>query len=197
MSRIGNKPVPVPAGVTVKIDGRHVSVSGPKGNLDWRVPEPIEPALEDGQVVVKRPDDEARSRERHGLSRALIANMVHGCHAGYEQKMEVYGTGYGCKLEQNKLHLNCGFMGRGVNSPAQFIIDVPQGLTVTVETPAARGDSEPAKFTVTGIDKQKLGNFCAEVRKIRKPEPYKGKGIRYAGEQVRRKAGKVFAGGGG
>jgi large subunit ribosomal protein L6 len=196
MSRIGKKPIPVPAGVTVKIDGRNVSVSGPKGNLAWCAPEPIEPTLEDGHVVVKRPDDAPRSRERHGLTRALIANMVHGCQNGYEQKMEVYGTGYGCKLEQNKLHLNCGFMGRGVDRPAQFIVGIPAGLTVTVETPVARGDTEPAKFTVTGVDKQHVGNFCAEVRKIRKPEPYKGKGIRYAGEQVRRKAGKVFAGGG-
>ncbi|RMF85732.1 MAG: 50S ribosomal protein L6, partial [Planctomycetota bacterium] len=153
-------------------------------------------SVENGAVVVSRPDDQKRSRAMHGLSRALIANMVHGVSQGYEIKMEVYGTGYSCKLQGNQLHLNCGFMGRGHGKPAQFMIDIPAGLKVTVETEAARGDNDPAKFTVSGVDKQLLGNFCAEIRKLRKPEPYKGKGIRYAGEQIRRKSGKVFAGGG-
>lgn len=197
MSRIGNKPIPISGGVTVSVSGRTVKVKGPKGELTWTVPDPIEVAIENDQVIVKRPNDLARSRERHGLSRALIANMITGCEKGYEKKLEIYGTGYGCKVEGGKLLLNCGYMGRGLNRPAQFVIDIPAGLTVTVENPAARGDTDPARFTISGIDKQLVGHFAAEIRKIRKPEPYKGKGIRYAGEQIRRKAGKVFAGGGG
>jgi len=196
MSRIGNKPVPIPGGVTVEIRDRHVKVSGPKGTLEWDIPSPIEAAVEDGQVVVRRPDDLSRTRSLHGLTRALIANMVQGVHQGYEIKMEIYGTGYGCKVQNNQLWLNVGHMGRGISRPAQFMVDIPDGIKVTVEVESARGDSEPARFTVSGADKQKVGHFCAEVRKIHKPEPYKGKGIRYAGEHVRRKAGKVFAGGG-
>ena len=195
MSRIGKKPIPIPSGVNVKIDDRLVSVSGPKGNLDWRLPEPIVAAVEDGHVVVRRPDDQRQNRALHGLSRALIANMIEGVSKGYEIKLEVYGTGYSVKKQGNQLWLNVGFMGRGHNKPAQFMIDIPAGLEVTVETEAARGDNDPARFTIKGIDKQAVGQFAAEIRKIRKPEPYKGKGIRYAGEQIRRKAGKVFGSG--
>lgn len=196
MSRIGNKPIAIPGGVTVGITRRAVSVSGPKGKLNWSVPAPIEAVVEGANVVVRRPNDHPQNRAYHGLTRALIANMVKGVYTGYEIKMEIYGTGYGCKLEKNQLLLNCGYMGRGHERPAQFMIDIPEELSVTIQAPAARGDTDPARFTVSGIDKQKVGHFCAEVRKIRKPEPYKGKGIRYAGEQIRRKAGKVFAGGG-
>lgn len=196
MSRIGNKTIPVPSGVTVNISGPLVKVSGPKGSLDWNLPTPIEAGLDGSEVVVKRGNDQPSSKALHGLSRALVANMIEGVHKGYEKKMEIYGTGYGCKLAGKQLHLNVGFMGRGFGKAAQFMVDIPAGLTVTVENESARGESDPARFTVSGIDKQLVGNFCAEVRKLRKPEPYKGKGIRYHGEQVRRKAGKVFAGGG-
>lgn len=195
MSRIGNKPVPVPPAVKVDLTGRQVKVSGPKGDLSWAVPAPIDVALDGGQVVVRRPDDVPRNRALHGLSRALIANMVKGVAEGYEKKLEIYGTGYGCKVQGRELHLNIGFMGRGLNRPAQFAFEIPEGLEVDIQVPAARGNTEPARFTVRGADKQQVGQFAAEVRKLRRPEPYLGKGIRYAGEHIRRKAGKVFAGG--
>lgn len=197
MSRVGNKPIPIVKGVKVEIRDRLVKVSGPKGNLDWTVPVPIEVALDDDHIVVRRPDNIARNRALHGLSRALLANMVQGCAAGYERKLEIYGTGYGADVQGRTLLLSCGYMGRGVGRKAQFEIPIPPGLEVKVEAPVARGNSEPARFTVSGPDKQQVGEFAAEIRKIRKPEPYLGKGIRYAGEHIRRKAGKVFAGGGG
>ena len=196
MSRIGKKPVPIPTGVNVQISGQSLQVSGPKGKLDWTVPEPITVSVEDNQVICRRPDDAKRSRALHGLARALIANMVKGVAEGYRIDLEIYGTGYNCKVEDRTLLLNVGYMGRSVGRKAQYEIPIPPGLEVEVKVPAARGDSEPAKFSVSGAAKQQVGQFAAEVRKIRKPEPYKGKGIRYAGEHVRRKAGKVFAGGG-
>ncbi|TWT42235.1 50S ribosomal protein L6 [Phycisphaerae bacterium RAS1] len=196
MSRLGKKPVPIAKGVKVDVSGRSVKMSGPKGNLALVLPLGVSAAVNGAEVVVSRADDETRSRAMHGLSRALLANMVTGVSEGYTRKLEIYGTGYTCKLDGKKLLLNVGFMGRGVGKPAQFQVPIPDGLTVTVEAQAARGENEPAKLTVSGADKQMVGQFAAEVRKIRKPEPYKGKGIRYAGEQVRRKAGKVFAGGG-
>jgi large subunit ribosomal protein L6 len=197
MSRIGKIPVPLPAGVKAEISGRTVRVSGPKGNLSWAVPEPIRVALQDGKLVVERgEDDRKQTRALHGLSRALLANMVHGVREGYAIKLEVYGTGYSVKVQEKQVLLNLGYMGRGVGRAAQFIIPIPEGLAVDVEVQAARGENEPAKFTVRGIDKQQVGQFAAEIRKLRKPEPYKGKGVRYHGEQIRRKAGKVFASGG-
>lgn len=196
MSRIGKKPVPVPSGVKVEIAGQLVKVSGAKGNLNWTIPTPITARLDGSEVVVERPDDIAENRALHGLSRALIANMVQGCHQGYTIGLEVYGTGYGADVQGKKLMLNCGYMGRGVGKKAQFEIPIPDGIDVQVQVAQTRGNNEPAKFTVSGPDKQQVGQFAAEIRKIRKPEPYLGKGIRYAGEQIRRKAGKVFAGGG-
>ncbi len=196
MSRIGNKPVSVPAGVKVEVAGQTVKTSGPKGNLFWEAPTPITIKLEGSEVVVSRPDDEGNNKALHGLTRALIANMVHGVKEGYEIGLEIYGTGYGCEVQGKTLHLNCGYMGRGVGKKSQFQIDIPTGLEVKVTTPVARGNNEPAKMSVSGADKQQVGQFAAEIRKLRKPEPYLGKGIRYAGEQIRRKAGKVFAGGG-
>jgi len=199
MSRIGRKPIEVPAGVTVDISGRKVQVSGPKCKkpLSWEVPAPISAAVADGgkQVVVTRPDDEKRSKALHGLSRALIANMVQGAHQGYERRLLIYGTGYNCKVNGGNLLLNVGFMGRGTKEKPQFTIPIPEGVEVVVETPAARGETDPAKFLVQGADKQLVGEFSAEVRAIRPPEPYKGKGISYEGEHVQRKAGKAFAGG--
>ena len=128
--------------------------------------------------------------------------MIKGVHTGYQISLEIYGTGYGCRLQGQSVLVNCGYMGRGVDKEgkprdAQFNLPIPQGLTVTVEVPAARGENEPAKMTIAGADKQKVGQFAAEIRKIRPPEPYKGKGIRYAGEVVRRKQGKAFASGSG
>jgi large subunit ribosomal protein L6 len=196
MSRIGKKPVELPSGVKAEISGRSVKVTGPKGNSAWTVPDPIGVKLESNQIVVTRPDDLPQSRALHGTARALIQNMVKGVKDGYSLGLEIYGTGYNCKLDGKKFMLNVGFMGRGVGKPAQFILDVPPGVDVKVDVPGARGNNEPAKFTISGVDKQVVGDFAAAVRKIRKPEPYQGKGIRYAGEHVRRKAGKVFAGGG-
>ncbi len=200
MSRIGENPIDVPAGVTVEISGQDVRVSGPKCKqpLTWSVPAGITAALDNGgsRVVVTRKDDQKRHRSLHGLSRALIANMVHGVLHGYERRLLVYGTGYSCNVQDGKLRLNVGFMGRGTKEKPQFEVPIPDGIEVVVETPAARGDSDPAKFVVRGADKQQVGEFAAEVRAIRPPEPYKGKGIRYEGEQVQRKAGKAFAAGG-
>lgn len=196
MSLIGKKPVSIPSGVKVEVAGQTVKVAGPKGNIAFAAPAPITVAVESGSVVVRRPNDERRSKAMHGLTRSLINNMVEGVTKGYSIAMELYGAGYGAKLDGKKLLVNCGFMGRGFGKSAQFVLDVPAGLDIKVEVPAARSNTEPAKFTVSGVDKQMVGQFAAEVRKLRKPEPYLGKGIRYAGEQIKRKAGKVFAGGG-
>jgi large subunit ribosomal protein L6 len=202
MSRIGKKPIEVPKGVTVEINGQAVKTKGPKGELDWAVPADItvEFDSDSSQIQVDRSNDRKRTRAMHGLARSVIANMVHGVDKGYEKKLEVYGTGYGCDVKNNQLLLNCGFMGRGIDADgkpreAQFYIDIPEDLTVTVEVKAARGDTEPARFSITGADKQRVGQFAAEVRGIRPSEPYKGKGLRYVDEYVRRKQGKAFAGG--
>ncbi len=199
MSRIGKKPVKIPTGVTVKLADRTVEVTGPKGTLRWAHAECVKVALDsedDDQVVKVSPTSEQKTaRALWGTTRALIANMITGVSQGYEKKLEIYGTGYNCKLDGRQFQLNIGYMGRGVDGKPQFSIPVPEGLEVVIETPAARGDSEPAKFTVQGADKQQVGEFAAEIRILRPPEPYKGKGIRYAGEVVRRKQGKAFAGG--
>ncbi len=194
MSRIGKQPIALPSGVKIDVAGQAVNVQGPKGKLSWTLPAGINAAVADGRLNVTRVNDLAQSRALHGLSRALLNNMVKGVLSGYEQKLEVHGTGYSVKVAGKQLLLNIGFMGRGVGRAAQFIIDIPEGISVDVEVQAARGENEPAKFTVKGIDKQAVGQFAAELRKLRKPEPYKGKGLRYGGERVRRKAGKVFAG---
>jgi large subunit ribosomal protein L6 len=196
MSRIGKKPIPIPGAVKVAISGQAVNVTGPKGKLDWSMPAPITAAVETSQVVVRRPDDLPKNRALHGLTRALIANMVKGVTDGYSIGLEIYGTGYSAKVDKGRLLMNCGYMGRGLGKVAQFEIQIPAGLEIKVAVPVARGNTEPAKFAVMGCDKQLVGEFAADIRKLRKPEPYLGKGIRYAGEQVRRKAGKVFAGGG-
>ncbi|GMU82373.1 MAG: 50S ribosomal protein L6 [Phycisphaerales bacterium] len=196
MSRVGNKPVELPAGVKAELAGRTIKLTGPKGTASWTAPSPIDVKVEGNTVKVARPNDDPANRALHGTTRALINNMAKGVKDGYSIGLEIYGTGYTCKLEGKKLMLNVGFMGRGVGKPAQFVIPIPAGVDVKVDVPAARGNNEPAKFTVSGVDKQAVGDFAAAVRKLRKPEPYQGKGIRYAGEQIRRKAGKVFAGGG-
>ena len=177
MSRIGKQPVLVPAGVDVTIDGRNVSVKGPKGTLTLDVAEPITVERnEDGAIVVSRPDDERRSRSLHGLSRTLVANLVTGVTEGYTRKMEIFGVGYRVQLKGSNLEFALGY-----SHPV--VIEAPEGITFAVET--------PTKFSVTGIDKQKVGQISAVIRRLRRPDPYKGKGVRYEGEQIRRKVGKT------
>jgi large subunit ribosomal protein L6 len=176
MSRIGRAPVAIPAGVTVAIDGRDVTVSGPKGSLSLQVTAPIEVRQDDGMITVTRPSDEGEIRALHGLSRSLIANMVTGVTAGYAKTLEIVGVGYRVVAKGKDLEFALGFSHPVLVSP-------PEGISFRVET--------PTRFVVEGIDKQQVGEVAANIRKLRKPEPYKGKGVRYANEQVRRKAGKA------
>ena len=190
MSRIGDKPIPVPEKVKVAVKGANVEVEGPKGKLAWTFNRDLSVTVEEDKrrVVVKRPSDHRRHRALHGLTRAIIANMVKGVTEGYEKKMELYGTGYSLALKGKNLVVHCGF-AKPVEKP------VPEELQVSVETPNTRGNDIPAQMTVRGCDKQLVGEFAAEVRHLRPPEPYQGKGFRYAGEQIRRKAGKTFVSG--
>lgn len=177
MSRIGKQPVPVPAGVDVTIEGQNLSVKGPKGTLELAIAEPITVARnEDGAIIVTRPDDDRRSRSLHGLSRTLVANLVTGVTQGYTTKMEIFGVGYRVQLKGSNLEFALGY-----SHPV--LIEAPEGITFAVET--------PTKFSVTGIDKQKVGQISANIRRLRRPDPYKGKGVRYEGEQIRRKVGKT------
>ncbi|GAB3295656.1 50S ribosomal protein L6 [Epidermidibacterium keratini] len=176
MSRIGRLPIAVPSGVEVTITGQEVEVKGPKGTLQHTVVLPITVEKNgEGEVIFSRPDDDRESRSRHGLSRSLVNNMVVGVTDGYEKKLEIVGVGYRVQARGNSLEFSLGF-----SHPV--VVDPPEGIAFKVES--------PTKFSVTGIDKQKVGEVAANIRKIRKPEPYKGKGVRYAGEQVRRKVGK-------
>jgi large subunit ribosomal protein L6 len=176
MSRIGKLPIPVPSGVAVTIDGQQVTVKGPKGELSHVVAEPITVAQEDGTVTVSRPDDERESKSLHGLSRTLIANMVTGVTDGYSKTLEIVGTGYRVTAKGSDLEFALGF-----SHPV--LVRPPEGITFRVEV--------PTRFVVEGIDKQKVGEVAANIRKLRKPDPYKGKGVRYQGEVIRRKAGKA------
>jgi len=177
MSRIGRMPVPVPAGVDVAIDGREVTVKGPKGTLSHTVAAPIDIVRqEDGTLAVTRPNDERASRSLHGLSRTLVANMVTGVTDGYSKTLEIVGVGYRVADKGGSLEFALGFSHPVVIVP-------PEGITFTVES--------PVRFHVNGIDKQKVGEVAANIRKLRKPDPYKGKGVRYSGEVVRRKVGKA------
>ena len=177
MSRIGKQPVVIPAGVDVTIDGQNVAVKGPKGTLTLDVAEPIEVSRNDeGAVVVTRPNDERRNRSLHGLSRTLIANLVTGVTQGYTTKMEIFGVGYRVALKGQDLEFSLGY-----SHPVP--IEAPEGITFQVES--------PTKFSVSGIDKQLVGQISANIRRLRRPDPYKGKGIRYEGEQIRRKVGKT------
>lgn len=192
MSRIGKKPVAIPQGVKVDQKGRKVKVTGPLGTLEMECHPRIKVALDDSgtniEVVNPAPDDR-RSKALHGTTRALIANMVTGVSKGFERKMEVYGTGYSVKEQGSKLVLQIGFC-----HPVE--LPIPNGIKVGIDVAATRGNDIPAKFTLTGVDKCELGQFAANIRKVRPPEPYKGKGIRYADEHVQRKVGKAFASGG-
>ena len=177
MSRIGRLPVTVPAGVDVTIDGAAVTVKGPKGTLAHTIPSPIAVTrAEDGTLAVTRPDDERLSKSLHGLTRTLLANMVQGVTAGYEKRLEIVGTGYRVQARGGALEFALGF-----SHPV--VITAPEGITFAVEA--------PNRFSVQGIDKQQVGEVAANIRKLRKPDPYKGKGVRYAGEVVRRKVGKA------
>ncbi|QGQ18672.1 50S ribosomal protein L6 [Cellulomonas sp. JZ18] len=177
MSRIGRIPVPVPTGVDVTIDGQLVTVKGAKGTLTHTVPAPLAVDRDEaGALVVTRPDDERLSRSLHGLTRTLLANLVTGVTEGYTKKLEIVGTGYRVTAKGDTLEFALGF-----SHPV--VVEPPAGITFAVET--------PTKFSVQGIDKQQVGEVAANIRKIRKPEPYKGKGVRYAGENVRRKVGKA------
>jgi len=176
MSRIGKQPVPIPSGVEVKLDGRTVAVKGPKGALERTFPEEVGFELEDGVVRVERPSDDRRSRAMHGLSRALLANMVKGVSEGYTRELQLVGVGYRASLKGKNLELLVGY-----SHPVA--IEPPDG--VLFEVP------EPTKVIVSGIDKERVGQASADIRKVRPPEPYKGKGIRYVDEYVRRKAGKA------
>ena len=177
MSRIGKVPVPVPGGVDVTIDGTEVTVTGPKGTLQHTIPSPIEVARDDdGALVVTRPDDERASRSLHGLTRTLLANLVTGVTEGYTKRLEIVGTGYRVTAKGADLEFALGFSHPVLVAP-------PDGITFEV--------TSPTRFAVSGINKQQVGEVAANIRKIRKPEPYKGKGVRYAGEVVRRKAGKA------
>ena len=177
MSRIGKLPVTVPSGVDVTIDGRTVIVKGPKGTLSHTVIAPITVERgDDGSIVVNRPDDERKSKAYHGLSRTLVNNLVVGVTSGYEKRLEIHGVGYRVALKGSNLEFALGF-----SHPV--VIEPPEGITFAVES--------PTRFSVSGIEKQLVGETAANIRKIRKPEPYKGKGVRYAGENVRRKVGKT------
>ena len=178
MSRVGKKPIIVPSGVEVTINGNVVTVKGPKGTLERALPTEMEIKVEDGHVVVSRPNDLKKMKSLHGLTRSLIANMITGVSEGYEKKLEINGVGYRAAKQGNKLALTLGF-----SHPVEM--EAPAGITIDV--PA------PNKIVVSGADKEVVGAVAADIRKWRKPEPYKGKGIRYEGEVVRRKAGKAGA----
>lgn len=176
MSRIGRLPISVPAGVEVKVEDNLVSVKGPKGTLEHTVASPIVVALEENTITVSRPNDERNSRSLHGLTRTLIDNLIIGVTAGYEKKLEIVGTGYRVVAKGKDLEFALGF-----SHPV--LIEAPEGITLAVES--------PTKLSVSGIDKQQVGEVAANIRKLRKPDPYKGKGVRYAGEIIRRKVGKA------
>ena len=176
MSRIGKNPIEIPSGVDVTVDGQNVRVKGPKGELALTVSEPITVAKEDNSIVVTRPNDERRSRALHGLSRSLINNLVVGVTQGYTTKMEIFGVGYRVQAKGRDLEFALGY-----SHPVP--IEAPEGISFAVES--------PTKFSVSGIDKQQVGQISANIRRLRRPDPYKGKGVRFEGEQIRRKVGKT------
>ncbi|WP_410656590.1 50S ribosomal protein L6 [Amycolatopsis sp. lyj-112] len=177
MSRIGKLPVAVPSGVDVTIEGQQIKVKGPKGTLEHTIAEPITvERAENGTLQVKRPDEERTSRALHGLTRTLVNNLVVGVTEGYEKKLEIHGVGYRVQAKGSDLEFALGY-----SHPVK--IEAPEGITFKVET--------PTRFSVSGIDKQKVGQIAAVIRKLRRPDPYKGKGLRYEGEKIRRKVGKT------
>lgn len=181
MSRIGRKPIVIPAGVDIKVDGNTVTVKGPKGTLSQGINPKLEVAMENGELTVKRPNDDKEYRSLHGLTRTLISNMVTGVTEGYQKELEIIGVGYRAAKQGNDLVMNLGYSHQVIMSDTE---------DVKTEVPS------PNKIIVTGIDKQKVGQFAANIREKRPPEPYKGKGIRYVGEYVIRKDGKAGKGAG-
>jgi large subunit ribosomal protein L6 len=178
MSRIGRSPIPMPTGVKIEIADGVATVTGPKGTLSQSVPEGISVRQDEGQLLVERESDERRLRSMHGLTRTLVNNMVVGVTTGFEKRLDIVGTGYRAQPSPRGLQINVGY-----SHPVMF--DAPEGITLTAET--------PTRLVVAGIDKQQVGEIAAQIRRVRPPEPYKGKGIRYMGEAVRRKAGKTGA----
>ena len=176
MSRIGKAPVALPSGVSVAIDGQNVEVKGPKGTLSQVIQAPISVAQEDNEIIVSRPDDHRKNRSLHGLSRSLVNNMVVGVTDGYTVKMEIFGVGYRVQAKGQNLEFSLGYSHT-------VLIEAPEGITFAVD-----GNT---KFSIAGIDKQQVGQIAANIRRLRKDDPYKGKGIRYEGEQIRRKVGKT------
>ncbi len=177
MSRIGRRPIPVPAGVSVHIEGPRVTVKGPKGELSRSFNQDMSITLQDNQIIVTRPTDSKRHKALHGLTRALLANMVTGVSQGFQKTLELEGVGYRAEMQGDKLVLSVGY-----SHPV--LIEPPPGISFSVE-------KGYRSFTVEGIDKELVGEVAAKIRAVRKPEPYKGKGIRYLGERIRRKAGKA------
>ena len=189
MSRIGNKPVLMPQGVHAELTGQTLKVTGKLGSLEMQCHPRVKVKVDGSKVVVENPTPEDRlAREMHGTTRALIANMVRGVTDGYTKKLEIYGTGFNVKEQGGKLLLSVGYC-----NPAE--VAVPKGVKVQIEVPATKGNEVPAKFTVSGMDRCVLGEFAATIRRVRPPEPYQGKGVRYADEHVKRKVGKAFASG--
>ena len=192
MSRIGNKPIEIPAGVTIEQSGSVVKVTGPKGNMQLECHPLIKVNVNDSEkrieIVNEKPQNRT-GRQMHGTTRALIANMITGVSKGFEIKMEIYGTGYNVKEQGNKIIVQVGY-----SHPVERT--VPPEVKLVIDVPATRGNDVPAKFTLSSINKAILGKLASDIRKIMPPEPYKGKGIRYANEQVIRKEGKAFASGG-
>ena len=176
MSRIGKAPITVPSGVDIKVDGQTVTVKGPKGELTQVLPDPITVTIEEGTLTVVRPDDHRDNRSLHGLSRSLVNNMVVGVTEGYKQDMEIFGVGYRVVAKGKDLEFSLGYSHT-------VPVEAPEGITFAVDG--------ATKFSISGIDKQQVGQIAANIKRLRKHDPYKGKGIRYAGEQVRRKVGKT------
>jgi len=190
MSRIGKKPVKVPSSVKVELQGRHLKISGSLGNLTLDVHPDIKVEYDNAaaEIRVSRSGDSRNARALHGTMRALIANMVDGVIKGFQKKLQIFGTGYGLKQQGQDLVINVGFA-------APAVLPIPPGVKVDIHTPNTRGNEVPASFTVSGPDKASVGQFASDIRRVRPPEPYLGKGIRFADETIRRKAGKAFASG--
>ena len=185
MSRIGKAPIPLPAGVTAELSDHHLTVNGPKGTLSRSLPEDMGIAVDDAVILVSRPTESKDHRALHGLTRSLIANMVQGVTQGYERVLELYGVGFRIQPQGQKLAMQLGY-----SHPVPF--DLPEGISAQVETfvPTLENQYLSVRLTLRGTDKEELGLTAARIRSLRKPEPYKGKGFRYRGERIRRKAGK-------
>lgn len=189
MSRIGKKPISVPSGVKVEQKSGQVKISGPLGNIEIACKPQIEVKLDGANILVENKNPQIREdKQLHGTMRAILANMVEGVSKGFEKKLEIFGTGYTVKEQGGKIVLQVGYA-----NPIEM--EIPKGVKLKIDVAATRGDDTPAKFSFSSVDKCVLGRFAADVRKVRPPEPYKGKGIRFSGEVVKRKVGKTFTSG--